>query len=362
MNVMTPKFGMGAPVRRLEDDAFIRGQGRYTDDLTRDGVLHGYVLRSPIARGSFTTGSTEAALGSDGVRLVLTGADVAHLGALKSGAMQKQPDGTRAPTRDIPILCADEVAYVGDAVAFIVADSRAQAQDAADLLEVDFEPEDAVADIAAAIAHDAPQVWSEREGNVAFEYRLGEADVADTAFAKAAHVSRIEFRNNRLVSNYMEPRSALGEWVEGEDRFTLTTGSQGVHSMRRVLCDQVFNIGHDKLRVVTPDVGGGFGTKMFTYREYALVLEAAKRLGRPVKWTSDRTEHFLTDAHGRDNLAIAEMAMDGEGRFLALRVRTEANIGAYCSQVGPFIPWVGATMSTCSMRRVSGQAMSSSLP
>jgi aerobic carbon-monoxide dehydrogenase large subunit len=346
MNVMTPKFGMGAPVRRLEDDAFIRGQGRYTDDLARDGVLHGYVFRSAIACGSFTIGSTEAALASDGVRLVLTGKDLAHLGALKSGAMQKQPDGSRAPTRDIPILCVDEVAYVGDAVAFIVADTRAQAQDAADLLEVDFEPEEAVADIAAALSDDAPQVWSERDGNVAFEYRLGKADATDAAFAKAAHVSRIEFRNNRLVSNYMEPRSALGEWMENEDRFTLTTGSQGVHSMRRVLCDQVFGIGHDKLRVVTPDVGGGFGTKMFVYREYALVLEAAKRLGQPVKWTSDRTEHFLTDAHGRDNLAIAEMAMDGEGRFLALRVKTDANMGAYCSQVGPFIPWIGATMAT----------------
>lgn len=346
MNVMTPKFGMGAPVRRLEDDAFIRGQGRYTDDLTRENVLHGYVVRSSVAKGSFSIGSKEAALASEGVRLVLTGADVAHLGALKSGAMQKQPDGSRAPTRDIPILCEGEVAYVGDAVAFIVAGTRAQAQDAADLLEIDFEPEDAVADIAAALAQDAPQVWSKRSGNVAFEYRLGKVDEADAGFAKAAHVSRIEFRNNRLVSNYMEPRSALGEWVDGENRFTLTTGSQGVHSMRRVLCDQVFNIGHDKLRVVTPDVGGGFGTKMFVYREYALVLEAAKRLGQPVKWTSDRTEHFLTDAHGRDNLAIAEMAMDGEGRFLALRVKTDANMGAYCSQVGPFIPWIGATMAT----------------
>ncbi|MCO6388609.1 xanthine dehydrogenase family protein molybdopterin-binding subunit [Aliihoeflea sp. 40Bstr573] len=346
MNVMTPKFGMGAPVRRIEDDSFIRGQGRYTDDVTREGVLHGFVLRSPIAKGTFTSGSTEAALASEGVRLVLTGADVAHLGALKSGAMQKQPDGTRAPTRDIPILCAGEVAYVGDAVAFIVAETRAQAQDAADHLEIDFEPADAVADIAAALEDGAPPVWDERAGNVAFEYRMGKADEAETAFAKAAHVSRIEFRNNRLVSNYMEPRSALGEWIESEDRFTLTTGSQGVHSMRRVLCDQVFGIGHEKLRVVTPDVGGGFGTKMFTYREYALVLEAAKRLGQPVKWTSDRTEHFLTDAHGRDNLAVAEMAMDGEGRFLALRVKTDANMGAYCSQVGPFIPWVGATMST----------------
>jgi len=346
MNVMTPKFGMGASVRRVEDDAFIRGAGRYTDDITREGELHSYVVRSPIPKGSFSIGSLDDALASPGVRLVLTGSDLVHLGALKTVGMQEQPDGTRAPSRDIPILCDGRVSHVGDAVAFIVAETRAQAQDAADLIEIDYEAEDPVAGIEAALADDAALVWDERGSNTAFTYLLGDRDKAEAAFAKAAHVSRIEFRNNRLVSNYMEPRAAIGEWIEAEDRFTLTTGSQGVHSMRRILCDQVFKVDHAKLRVVTPDVGGGFGTKIFTYREYALVLEAAKRLGVPVRWTSDRTEHFLADAHGRDNVAIAEMAMDADGRFLALRVNTKANIGAYCSQVGPFIPWVGATMAT----------------
>lgn len=346
MNVMTPKFGMGASVLRKEDDAFIIGKGRYTDDIPAEGVLHGHVLRSPVASGSFRIESVEAARQAEGVRLVLTGADIAHLGDLKSGAMQKQPDGTRAPTRDIPILCRDRVRYVGDAVAFVVAETRAQAQDAAELIEIEFEPEEAIASTAGALAADAPLVWPEAGTNKAFEYRLGDQAEAEAAFASAAHVTRIAFRNNRLVCNYMEPRAALGEWRADEDRFVLTTGSQGVHSMRRIIAEQVFGMPQEKLRVVTPDVGGGFGPKTFVYREYPLVLEAAKRLGRPVKWTGDRTEHFLTDAQGRDNEVEAEMAMDAEGRFLALRVRLTANLGAYISQYGPFIPYVGATMST----------------
>ncbi|TKT81252.1 xanthine dehydrogenase family protein molybdopterin-binding subunit [Aquamicrobium sp. LC103] len=346
MNVMTPKFGMGASVLRKEDDAFITGRGRYTDDIAPAGTLHGYVLRSPVAKGTFSIASTEAARAAPGVHLVLTGADLAHLGDLKSGAMQKQPDGSRAPTRDIPILCRDRVNYVGDAVAFVVADTRALAQDAAELIEIDFDAEDAVAGTAVALEEGADLVWPELGSNKAFEYRIGDAGKTAAAFDKASRVTRVEFINNRLVCNYMEPRSAIGEWRGDEDRFVLTTGSQGVHSMRRIIAEQVFEMPQEKLRVVTPDVGGGFGPKTFVYREYPLVLEAAKRIGRPVKWTGDRTEHFLTDAQGRDNVVEAEMAMDENGRFLALRVRLLANLGAYISQYGPFIPYVGASMST----------------
>lgn len=346
MTVVTPKFGMGASVLRLEDEAFITGKGRYTDDIAPAGTLHGYVLRSPVAKAKFTILSTEAARQAPGVRLVLAGSDLTHLGPLKSGAMQKQPDGSRAPTRDIPILCLDRVNYVGDAVAFVVAESRALAQDAAELIEIDFESEDAIADTAAALAPDAPLVWPDLGTNKAFVYGLGDRATTDAAFAKAKSVTRIEFVNNRLVCNYMEARSAIGEWREDEDRFVLTTGSQGVHSMRSILSGQVFKIGPEKLRVITPDVGGGFGPKTFVYREYALVLEAARRVGKPVKWTSDRTEHFLTDAQGRDNVVTAEMAMDADGRFLGLRINLVANLGAYISQYGPYIPYVGATMST----------------
>jgi carbon-monoxide dehydrogenase large subunit len=345
MTVATPKFGMGAAVLRVEDSAFITGKGRYTDDIQPEGVLHGYVLRSPVAKAGFTLGSLDEARAAPGVHLVLTGADIGHIADLKSGVMQKQPDGTRAPTRDIPILCRDKVQYVGDAVAFVVADSRAQAQDAAELIEVDYEAEDAASGTAVALDPDTPLVWPELGSNRAFGHHTGDKAKSDAAFAEAAHVTRIEFVNNRLVCNYMEPRGALGEWNEAEDRFVLTTGSQGVHSMQKIIAD-LFGIDKTKLRVVTPDVGGGFGPKTFVYREYPLVLEAAKRLGRPVKWTGDRTEHFLTDAQGRDNVVTAEMAMDKDGRFLALRVKLLANMGAYISQYGPFIPFIGVTMST----------------
>jgi len=346
MTIVTPKFGMGAPVLRVEDGAFITGRGRYTDDIAPASQLHGYVLRSPVAKATFTLGSLEAARAAPGVHLVLTGADIAHLGDLKSMVMQKQPDGTRAPTRDIPILCRDRVHYVGDAVAFVVADTRALAQDAAELIEVDYDGEDAAAVTATALDDDTPLVWPELGSNKAFTYHIGDKARTDAAFAKADRVTRIEFVNNRLICNYMEPRSAIGEWRKDEDRFVLTTGSQGVHSMRNILTGQVFGIDADKLRVVTPDVGGGFGTKAFVYREHALVMEAAKRLGRPVKWASDRTEHFLTDAQGRDNVVTAEMAMDSNGRFLGLRVHLLSNAGAYISQFGPVIAFIGASMST----------------
>ena len=345
MTVVTPKFGLGASVLRLEDNRFIRGIGSYTDDIAPEGLLHGYVLRSPAAKAKIRIGSIDAARKAPGVHLVLTGGDIAHLGALQSGAMQKQPDGTRAPTRDIPILCKDQVQYVGDAVAFVVADTRALAQDAAELIEIDYDSEPAAAVTATALDPATPLVWPELGTNRALTYHLGDKAKTDAAFAKAAKVSRIDFTNNRLVCNYMEPRSALGEWRADEDRFVLTTGSQGVHSMQYILAG-VFGIKPKQLRVITPDVGGGFGPKSFVYREHALVLEAAKRLGKPVKWAGDRTEHFLTDAQGRDNVVTAEMAMDADGRFLGLRVHLTAALGAYISQYGPFIPWIGISMST----------------
>lgn len=345
MNVMTPKFGMGASVLRKEDDVFVTGRGRYTDDITPEGTLHGHVLRSPVAKGTFKIESVEAALEAPGVHLVLTGSDIGHLKDLASGVMQKQPDGSKAPTRDIPILCRDRVQHVGDAVAFVVADTMAQAQDAAELIEIDFEPEEGCADTRTALDSDTPLVWPELGTNQAFEYRLGDKDKTDKAFADAKHVTKIAFLNNRLVCNYMEARAAIGEWREDENRFVLTTGTQGVHGTQSIVA-KCMGLKPEQLRVLTPDVGGGFGPKGFVYREYPLVLEAAKRLGKPVKWTGDRTEHFLEDAQGRDNWVEAEMAMDADGRFLGLRVNMKANLGAYCNQYGPFIPYMGATMST----------------
>lgn len=346
MTIVTPKFGMGASVLRVEDQAFITGRGRYTDDIAPEKLLHGYVLRSPVAKGGFTIVSTEAASNAPGVHLVLTGEDTRHHGDLRSGVMQTQPDGTRAPTRDIPILCRDRVNHVGDAIAFVVADSRELAQDAAELIEVEYDSEPAAVDTATALDEATPLVWPELGTNRAFLNEMGDKKKTDAIFAKAAKVVGVKFTNNRLVCNYMEPRSAIGEWKPDEDRYVLTTGSQSVHSIRDIITGKVLKIPPEKLRVITPDVGGGFGPKTFTYREYPLVLEAAKRLGRPVKWTCDRNEHFLVDAQGRDNYVEAEMALDADGRFLALRVDLTANMGAYISQYGPFIPYVGVSMST----------------
>lgn len=346
MTVITRKFGVGASVLRREDDSFIRGRGRYTDDIVPEGVLHGYVLRSPVAKGRFTIGSLEAAREAPGVHLILTGEDVAHLKDLQvDGRMPKGPDGKRPPSRDIPILCRDRVQYVGDAVAFIVADSRLAAQDAAELIEVDYEAEEPAVRTATALDPETPLVWPELGSNLAFLHHIGDKARTDEAFAKADHRVKISFYNNRLVANYMEPRAAIGEWRADEDRFVLTVGSQGVHSFQSRLAD-VFGIPKEKLRVITPDVGGGFGTKGFVFREYALVLEAAKRLGRPVKWASDRNEHFLTDSQGRDNWVTAEMALDSTGRFLGLRVELLSNLGAYVHEFGPFIATGGVTMTT----------------
>lgn len=346
MNVATPKFGMGASVLRTEDDKFITGKGRYTDDISPDSVLHGYVLRSPVANAKFKIGPLEEARAAPGVRLVLTAADVSHLGDIRSMSMRPQPDGTVAETRDIPILCKDHVHHVGDAVAFIVADTAEHAQDASELIDVDYHTLDAVIDIAEALERDSALVWPELGTNQAFVNMLGDKTATDAAFERAHKVTSIKFVNNRLVSNYMEPRSAIGEWNEEEGRYVLICGSQGVHGLRNALASMVLKVEPGKLRIITPDVGGGFGTKAFPYREYPLVLEAARRLGCPVKWTSSRNEHFLADSHGRDNLVEAEMAMDENGGFLGLRIRTTANMGAYIHTFAPFVPFGGATMAT----------------
>ncbi len=345
MNVMTRKFGMGASVLRKEDDAFLTGKGRFTADIGTQRELRGYVARSPAACATFRIASKKAAEEAPGVHLVLTAKDLTGVKPLNSWYMPEQPDGTKAPTRDIPVLCDGEVRYVGDAVAFIVADTIEQAMDAAELLDIDYETRDAAGETARALDRNAPLVWKDAKSNKAYVQHFGDKAKADAAFARPAHVTKIAFYNNRLVCNYMEPRAAIGEWNAAENRLVLTSGTQGVHLVRDQIIESM-GIGKDDLRVLTPDVGGGFGPKSWSYREQVLVLEAAKRLKRPVKWICDRTEHFLTDAQGRDNLVEAEMAMDKDGRFLALRIDLVANMGAYISQNAMFIPYLGATMAT----------------
>ncbi|MBP0614745.1 xanthine dehydrogenase family protein molybdopterin-binding subunit [Jiella mangrovi] len=346
MTVMTPKFGLGASVLRLEDDRLIRGAGRYTDDESRPGMLHAAVVRSPHASARFTIADIEAAKAAPGVRLVLTHADVAELGDIPCLGKPSMADGAEFASRNAPVLCKDVVRHVGDAVAFVVADTAMQAKDAAELVEVDYEPLDAVADLKAVMGEGAPLVWPEAGSNVAGRIHVGDKAATQSAFENAARTVKIELVQNRLVCNYMEVRSAIGEFVEDEDRFQLTSGSQGVHSLRNTLANVVFKVDPSKIRVVTRDVGGGFGTKAFLYREYALVLFAGKTLGRPVKWTADRSEHFVTDTHGRDNIVTGEMAIDENGRFTGLRIDIAANLGAYSSQYGPMIPWFGMSMAT----------------
>ena len=346
MNTITPKFGVGASALRKEDLPLLKGEGAYTGDIVRPGELHGFVLRSPHAAATFRIVSTEAAEAAPGVHLVMTAADIANLGDVPCLAQVTQPDGTKHALRGTPVLCREHVRHVGDAVAFIVADSQEAAEDAAELVEIDWDMEEANVSLAEAGEEGVPLVWPELGSNLVYRHQTGDAAAVEMAFAAAERVSEITVVNNRLVSNYMETRAALGEWDAETEEFTLTCGSQGVHGVRNSLARHVFNVDSEKIRVVTPDVGGGFGTKAFNYREYPLVLEAAKRLGRPVKWVASRGEHFLADAHGRDSIVHAAVAMTAEGRITALRIRMDANMGAYLSQYGPMIPTMASIMAT----------------
>lgn len=351
MNAITPpkfgqKVGMGQAVQRKEDVAFITGKGCYTDDVKRDDVVHAAVLRSPYAHASFTFGDVDTARSMDGVHLVLTAADIEGHGGLRCQTVLTQKDGTQHPTKDIPLLCDGVARHVGDAIAFVVADSIALAQEAAEAIEVDFEMLDATTDTEGSLSDHALQVYDDRPGNIAFEVEMGNADNTENIFKTAAHVTELKLINNRLVCNYMEMRGCVAEWSDDENRYTLTVGSQGVHGMRNAIAEPCLNVEPEQLRVITPDVGGGFGTKVFPYREYPLALIAAKRLGRPVKWRCDRSEHFVADAHGRDNVVTMRMAMDESGRFLALDVDLIAAMGAYLHTYGPYIPTLGTTIAT----------------
>ncbi len=228
----------------------------------------------------------------------------------------------------------------------VVADTALQARDAAELISVTWDGLPAVTDMDEALRPGAPLVFAGAPGNVAYDTHIGDKQKTDEAFAGAAHTVRIRIVNSRVVANYMEPRSAVGEYDAATGRFTLNLGSQGVHGIRDILAGSILKVAPESIRVVTQDVGGGFGTKAVMYREYPLVLEAARRLGRSVGWLADRSEHFVGDAQGRDNVTTAEMALDGEGRFLALRVDILGNLGAYLSMFAPYIPWLGASMAT----------------
>ena len=345
MNEMTmAKFGLGAAALRKEDQALITGHGHYVGDYTPVGTAHAVLLRSPIAAGRFTINDVEAARQAPGVRLVLTHQDIAHLNPLPCRAAMPQADG--APT-DVPphyMLAKDTVHHVGDPVAMVIADTPQEANDAVELIDVDWDQGEAVTDTAAALKDGAPLVWPEHGSNLAFRYAQGDRDATEAAFAKAARTVTLDLVNNRLVTNYMETRGCVAEYDPETGRYKLTAGTQGGHGMRDIL-GEILKEDGAKFRVVTPDVGGGFGTKIFVYAEYPLVLYAAQQLGRPVKWVSGRSEAFMSDSQGRDNVTTAELALDGDGKFLGLRVHLRAAMGGYLAQFGPFIPWVGTTMA-----------------
>jgi len=339
------KFGFGQPVRRVEDHRLTTGAGRYTDDTAVEGALHAFVLRSQYAHANFKIRDKDAARKMKGVKLILTGEDVAHLGDIPCKGLIKTVSGEDVAPLPVPVLPTDIVRHVGEAVAFIVAETLDQARDAAEAIDIEWTTLPSITGIAEALAPGAVQVWPNRPGNVAFEAQQGDKAKTDAAFAKAARTVSVTIVNNRLAANYMETRACIAEFDKPSKRWTLTLGSQGSHGTRDILATYILKVDPARIRVVTPDVGGGFGTKIFMYREYPLTMVAAEKLGRPVRWVSDRTEHFLADTHGRANLATATMALDAKGRFIGLKVDLAAEMGAYLSQYGPFIPWVGTTMT-----------------
>ncbi|MCR0984242.1 xanthine dehydrogenase family protein molybdopterin-binding subunit [Roseomonas populi] len=342
------KFGLSQSLRRVEDPRLLRGGGRYTDDLVPQGVAPGaaigHILRSPHAHARILSIDTEAAKAVPGVLAILTGEDwkAEGLNEIPCAIPMKNRDGSPRGNTPRGALADGVVRHVGDPVAFIVAESHAAARDAAEAIEVDYETLHSTTDLATATDPGQPQVWPDIANNTVFDWETGNREETDRLFERAAHVTTVRIVNNRVVVASMEGRAAIAEYDEGYERFTLHAGTQGSWPLKNTLAG-VFNIPKEKLRVVTHDVGGGFGMKIFTYPEYALCMMAARRLGRPVRWTSERTEAFLSDTHGRDNITTGQLALDADGKFLAMRTKNIANMGAYLSTYGPFIPTAAGT-------------------
>ena len=331
---------IGAAVRRKEDQRFITGKGRYTDDLSRPGQAHAYFVRSPHAHARIRGLDTTTAAAMPGVVAILTGRDLAQdgLGGLICGWMIHSKDGSPMKAGAHPALALDTVRYVGDHVAVVIAETLNAAKDAAAAVEVDYEVLPAVADLGQAQDEDVAQIHEVAPRNTVYEWELGDKAATEAAFARAAHVTTISLHNNRLAPNPMEPRAAIGEYDSGDEAFTLWTTSQNPHVARLVLSAFIGLAPENKLRVIAPDVGGGFGSKIFIYAEETVCAWASKRVGRPVKWTCERGEAFLCDAHGRDHITEAQLALDGQGHILGFRVKTIANMGAYLSTFSSCVP------------------------
>ncbi len=325
------EFALGQGIPRTEDPRLLRGGGRYIDDMVLPGMTIGYVLRSPHAHARIVSIDVTAAKAAPGVVLVLTGEDWAGsgLGDLSITNGQTRRDGSPMAHPPLPALVRDRVRRVGDYVAFIVAETLEQAKDASELIQIEYDPLPALVDTARSVEPDVPQIWDEAPGNVCYVHRVGDSKATDAAFAKADHVVKHTFVINRVIAATMEPRGCIGVYNKPDDHYTYYGTLQQAHPMRAALANRILKVPESKVRCIAGDVGGSFGMKSGIYNEAVLVLWASKILERPVKWTSDRTETFLADAHARDNVSTAELALDKNGKFLGMRVRTIANLGAY---------------------------------
>ncbi len=326
---------IGTSVKRREDAALITGQGKYTDDLTLPGMTYATIVRSPHAHARIRGIDASEALALPGVLAVYTGQDIKDSGIGGVVPVGWLLDGLKTP--DHPILAIDVARYVGDGVAVVITEDRYGGPDAAELVEVDYEPEDAVTDVLKAVADGAPQVHDVAPGNVAFEWQLGEGD-CDAAFEAAAHTAEIDLRNNRLIPHAVEPRAALASFDSTTGELTLRMTTQNPHVHRLLMSLASLNLPEHKMRIIAPEVGGGFGSKIHHYPDEAIVSWCAMQLGRPVKWTATRSESNLTDAHGRDHATSAKIALDADGKILALKVDTHTNMGAYLSTFAPSVP------------------------
>src|SRR3984957_4367103 len=332
--------GIGASVRLKEDFRFLSGQGHYTDDINRPGQLHAFLKRSDRPHAKIGNLDIAAAAKAPGVVAVFTGADLAadNVGGLPCGWQIHNKDGSPMAEPPHPVLAVGKVRHVGDPVAVVIASTKQEAKNAAELIEVDYTDLPSVSNLTDAVAPGAPEVHDGVAGNLCYDWHIGDKAVVDEVFAKAHKVVSLELTNNRLIPNAMEPRAAIGEFDGYSGDYTLYTTSQNPHVIRLLMGAFVLHIPENKLRVVAPDVGGGFGSKIYHYAEEAIVTWASAKVHKPVKWTAERTESFMSDAHGRDHVSTAEMAIDAQGTFLGLRVSTQANMGAYLSTFAPCVP------------------------
>ncbi|WP_375227465.1 xanthine dehydrogenase family protein molybdopterin-binding subunit [Roseobacter sp. S98] len=344
---MPKDSGIGASSKRREDVRFLTGAGNYTDDINIHGQAHVYFLRSDMAHGTINSVDTSAAEAMPGVVKIFTGADFEAVGGMPCGWQVTDKHGQPMQEPKHPVLAHGKVRHVGEPIAAVVADTLEQARDAAEAIDVDISELPAVVDMKAAVGDGATKVHDDLTSNLCYDWGFVEENKAatDAAFEAAAHVTTLELVNNRLVANPMEPRVAVGDYARGTDDHTLYTTSQNPHVIRLLMGAFVLGIPEHKLRVVAPDVGGGFGTKIFHYQEEAFCTFAAKACGRPVKWTSSRSEAFMSDAHGRDHVTKIELALDADNNFTALRTETFANMGAYLSTFAPSVPtWLHGTL------------------